>query len=1014
MTPFVLPLTVRTTDGDVDLLVDLPGPMPLGDVLPDIVRRCGLPPGTPLNLGIGAAEGSWVLGRAPLLAGRILSTRPDHGVSAVGPVNLSCISGPDAGAFVPLDVDPVVVGRHPDCDLTLDDPELSRHHARIALDHGTVIVTDLDSRNGIRVDGQERPRAGPSRPVADGALIRLGASVLRSSLDAEPSLLLTPDAAGHLAVARPARVAPSFAHPMPPPPGPPPVRTRRPLPLLAAVIGSAAGGVIAAVTGMWTFLLLAALGPVMMLATGVSDRLGGRRGHRRATREHLRSVADRHSRLQDAAVADRLDAWDRYPDPAALARRAASGSVRLWERRPADPDFLRLAIGIGERAARLGVDDAPSVAEVPITLDLGAIGVLGLSGECRSLVRHLIGQLVVLHSPADLQLHVFSDHADLLRVRDLPHTVELHRTSERAAAAVSTLLRSTDDVMRVVILDDAHAWRRTPRMNELLSVAARPQSAAGGLVEPGSALRPGRPDRSTQHGPARVAAICVAAGAEALPVECAAIGIVRGGRIRVRAGAAKIEAETTGVSRAYLEELVGSLAPLIDPDAPGSSLPDDVPLSALLGSATVSTIRDRWSSPSLRTPVGVAGSGSVDIDLESDGPHLLVAGTTGSGKSELLQTLIAGLAGAAPPDRTAFLLIDYKGGAAFGRLADLPHTTGLITDLDQALAARALVSLRAEVRKRERVLADGGVADLGALRSLRPDACPPSLVIVVDEFATLGAERPEFLGGLLDVAQRGRSLGLHLVLATQRPAGVLSPAMRANIGLRVCLRVTDDADSNDVIDTAEAARLPMTAPGRAYLRREKGRNTLFQVARVSGLRRERAQVRLRDHGDLWSQAVSGPSELDTIVEAVFSASRGRPTPAAPWLPALPTTFGPKDDAAFALLDRPDEQRQVELPCPLRSTLIVGPPGSGRSGALRRLGWCAGTAEAELVGRRPVRRPPRSGRLARNQDVPRQQRADPGAAVDPSTEGRVAFPDGPERAPDPAAGRRLGPDGRPAR
>src|ERR1700712_3324529 len=278
-------MTVRMAGGDVDLLVELPGPTRLETVLPDIRRCAGLPGAVVLNLGVGPVEGSWMLGRAPLLAGCILSTVPfDHAVE-VGTVNLSCVAGPDAGHWVALDSHGVVVGRDPVCDLTLDDPELSRRHARISCtDHGTRI-SDLDSANGLQVDGRQRPGPAPVT-LPRGGLMRLGGSIFRAGFDSEPTLLLTPDGKGRLTVARPARVARSFDHPLPPPVGPMPERGRRPIPLLAAVVRALAGAAIAAITGIWTFLLLAGLGPLMMLVSALFDRASGRRSHRRALAEH--------------------------------------------------------------------------------------------------------------------------------------------------------------------------------------------------------------------------------------------------------------------------------------------------------------------------------------------------------------------------------------------------------------------------------------------------------------------------------------------------------------------------------------------------------------------------------------------------------------------------------------------------------------------------------------------------------------------------------------------------------
>ncbi len=925
MATFVLPLTVRSADRDVDLLVELNGPTRLAAILPGLCQRAGLPAGSILYLGFGAVESSWTLGQAPLLAGCILSTTASDDVTAVGPVNLSCVAGPDAGDWVPLDERPVVIGRASDCDLAPADPALSRRHARIRKGDKGIVITDLSSANGVRIDGLAP--LGRITTVPLGGLVRLGGSVFRAALDTEPAMLVTPDGAGHLLVARPARVAPLFDHPAPPPAGPAPERATRPLPLLAAVGGAAVGSAIAAITGMWTFLLLAALGPAMMLVSALSDRVGGRRSHRRATSDHARALALAAESIDRAARADRQDAWDRYPDPATLARRARSGGARLWERRRHHPDFLLLSLGVGRRPIRVALNDRPLVPEVPITVDLAAIGVLGIAGESRPLVRHLIAQLATLHSPADLRIVLFSDHSDLRRCRDLPHAVvdgvvASFPTVATAAAEVVKLLTRPDDRIVVVILDDADRWRRTPMMHELLL-------------------------RAAGEGPG-LAAVCVSSGPAALPAECTGIATVDGDRVRLTTGGTTIDAEMTGVPPGYLDDLISALAPLADPDSPWGGLPDHVGFSSLLAAASITeSMARQWQRPSMATAIGVSTVGPLIVDLERDGPHVLIAGTTGSGKSELLQTLIAGLACAAPPRYTTFLLIDYKGGAAFGRLTDLPHTVGVMTDLDETLGIRALVSLRAEVRRRERLLAQADAPHLSALRAT--GGAPPSLVVVVDEFATLAAERPEFLTGLLDLAQRGRSLGLHLILATQRPAGVLNPAIRANIGLRICLRVADDADSIDVIDTADAARLSPDLPGRALLRRSRSRITAFQVARVSTAPAVGHRVLLRDADAEVPQAPGATrSDLDEVSGAARSLVGAAERPRPPWLPPLPRRFDPADPELLGLIDRPAEQSQVGWKSPSGSIMVLGPPGSGRSSALRRIAGASAVRGADLL------------------------------------------------------------------
>src|SRR5919202_2032731 len=164
----------------------------------------------------------------------------------------------------------------------------------------------------------------------------------------------------------------------------------------------------------------------------------------------------------------------------------------------------------------------------------------------------------------------------------------------------------------------------------------------------------------------------------------------------------------------------------------------------------------------------------------------------------------------------------------------LPHTVGVVTDLDAHLTQRALASLNAELQRRERILRDAGAKDLADMERRDPARAPASLAIVIDEFATLAKEVPEFIDGVVDVAQRGRSLGVHLVLATQRPGGVVSENIRANTNLRIALRVNDPAESTDVINAPDAARIARDRPGRAFARTGHGELTEFQTAYAGG------------------------------------------------------------------------------------------------------------------------------------------------------------------------------------
>ena len=400
----------------------------------------------------------------------------------------------------------------------------------------------------------------------------------------------------------------------------------------------------------------------------------------------------------------------------------------------------------------------------------------------------------------------------------------------------------------------------------------------------------------------------------------------------------------------------------------------------------------------LAAVVGQGPEGPAEIDLRVHGPHALVGGTTGAGKSEFLQSWIMSLAANVSPDRLTFLLVDYKGGAAFAECVDLPHTVGLVTDLSPHLVRRALTSLRAELRYREELLAEHGAKDLITMEKRGDAAAPPALVIVIDEFAALASEVPEFVDGVIDVAQRGRSLGLHLIMATQRPAGVIKDNLRANTNLRVALRMADEADSADVIGVKDAAFFDAETPGRGAVKSGAGRISHFQTGYLGGRSADEAaaaRLEIRDlgfvEGDVWdipdktstgslgrvrrSQTARDIERLrDGVIEAAEAAALARPR--KPWLDMLPTLLSLEslrgvgidagdrrgrasaehDDSAvlIGMRDQPDAQRQDPVLLDLNeagNVAIYGASGTGKTSALltiaASLSEAAATAPAHI-------------------------------------------------------------------
>ncbi|MEV0599483.1 FtsK/SpoIIIE domain-containing protein [Streptomyces sp. NPDC050315] len=433
------------------------------------------------------------------------------------------------------------------------------------------------------------------------------------------------------------------------------------------------------------------------------------------------------------------------------------------------------------------------------------------------------------------------------------------------------------------------------------------------------------------------------------------------------------------VSPAWCSRVARALAPLrdISGEATDSALPDSSRLLDVIGMEPPSAgaVVARWQSGGQSTlaMVGESYDGPFGIDIRKDGPHGLIAGTTGSGKSELLQTIVAALAVANTPENMTFVLVDYKGGSAFKDCVHLPHTVGMVTDLDAHLVERALESLSAELHRREHILAQVGAKDIEDYQDLvrrNPGMTPlPRLLIVIDEFASMVRDMPDFVTGLVNIAQRGRSLGIHLMLATQRPSGVVSPEIRANTNLRIALRVTDGGESTDVIDSPEAGNISKNNPGRAYVRTGAASLIPFQSGRVGGRRPGTVDPMAiapwtgeLDWADLGRAALAKPAaakseeeeitDLKVLVDAVREANAHLQIPQqhSPWLPALAETLLPEDlppaqgmgalpPAPYGIEDLPSSQSRRAVAVDFATfghLLIAGAPRSGRSQALRTI------------------------------------------------------------------------------
>ncbi|WP_431035841.1 FtsK/SpoIIIE domain-containing protein [Streptomyces sp. P6-2-1] len=937
--------------------------------------------------------------RLPLRDGCVVSLGGPGGCTGgepTGLVEVRVAGGPDAGGVHRLIAGRYVLGSGPHARPRIADPDLPPHALtlRVATDGTCAYET---TASGVHIDGAPAPETGT---WPHGSHLALANSLLVVDRYLPPDASLTPTEDGSaLALNRPPRLHPPapthrFRLPSPVPPHEP-----RPLPWLMAVAPLLCALVSVAVFGRWYYLALAALSPLLLLATHYLDKRHGRTSHAVRLKKYAAHKARIEAAAQDALAAERRTRIRTSPDPATVLGLATGPRARLWERRRTDPDHLLLRFGTGTLPSTVVVDDpatdeheraAPqALTDVPVTLPLAALGVIGVAGpRARAIARWSVAQLAALHSPLDVRVLVLTEPAarpDWDWLRHLPHARPLVPTGphtligtgpETVTARVKELTRLLDARLEAVKEHPSPAQRPAPDLVVVWDGARRLREYAGAV----RLLREGPP--------VGIHALCLDTEETGLPAECQ--GLVapdpRGPhRLRVsRSGSARVDSVRPDLVRtAWSERLSRSLAPLRDPGpgSPDSALPTTSRLLPLLAldPPTSSAVQARWrtTAPSTAAVIGESYEGPFAVDLCGDGPHGLVAGTTGSGKSELLQTLVASLAAGNTPEHLTFVLVDYKGGAAFRDCDDLPHTVGTVTDLDTHLTERALVSLRAELHRREGILAAAGAKDIEEYGAGAPSAAAPGvraterrpplprLLLVIDEFASLARELPDFVSGLVDLAQRGRSLGIHLLLATQRPAGVVSPEIRANTTLRIALRVTDPGESSDVIDSPEAAHLPKTTPGRALARLGHTSLTPFQTARIAGATpRAIAPRTLWTHPLTWDDLGlptpvppppkplehEGPTDLKALVTAIREASCALaiPPPHAPWLPALPDRIplgaltapdSPPGPAPYGIEDHPATQSRRHLTLTLDTfthLLIAGSPRSGRSQALRTL------------------------------------------------------------------------------
>lgn len=688
-----------------------------------------------------------------------------------------------------------------------------------------------------------------------------------------------------------------------------------------------------------------------------------------------------------------------YPAIPQELEKVRTFSGDLFDRRPADDDFLNVRLGQGSVQTRLPLDvkhkEALELDELaaipvalkdefsqlegaPVTLELAranAVGVVGRRDACEVFLRTLVVDICSRQYESECRIFFVVEEENEPAVhwaRSLPH-LQNKETNTRNVACDA---ESRNVVFELLFKELTAREEACGSSRDALS--GWPHLVVFVLDECGLKNHP--VSRFIDDA-ARLAVTFVFFDArrDLLPMGCDHI-------ITLEAGSHEgmvVDAHDSGkaasftydeVSLEQASEFARTLAPVYCEEISlEGTLTRSITMFEMLGiiAADDLDLGARWASSdvcrSLAAPIGVTKSRMISLDLhdKADGPHGLVAGTTGSGKSEILQTYILSIATLFHPYEVAFVIIDFKGGGMVNQLRGLPHLVGAITNIDGREIDRSLKSIKAELRRRQRLFAEEGVNHISdyirRYKAGKAKTPLPHLVIIVDEFAELKAEQPEFMAELISASRIGRSLGVHLILATQKPSGQVSDQIWSNSRFKLCLKVQSQEDSNEVLKSPLAAEIK--EPGRAYL--QVGNNEVFELLQsaYSGGPEHTDVENVREF-TLFEVENSGKrvpiyqrkrrksteaslTQLDAIVAHVgrFCEQEGIERLPSICLPPLPESIVLPEGAsvrdgriALGIYDDPDNQYQGEALFDLDNTnaFILGSSQTGKTNLLQTI------------------------------------------------------------------------------
>lgn len=694
-----------------------------------------------------------------------------------------------------------------------------------------------------------------------------------------------------------------------------------------------------------------ALDPAMMamsLGTQALRYALGRRKHSKQEQQRAEVYANYltqiEARIQDYEKKHRAYEEKQHPTVKECIERVQGPAVNLWERHPGDEDFLELRLGTGTKASKAHItipeqrlklneselDRVPKQLKekyayeknMPVYTSLMKQGNLGIIGSRRATIamaQSMASQIASLHNYKDVKVIALFPEQEKEAwqwMRWLPHCMSDNRNIRYMVCGKKTrdVLESLEKMVqeRTESKDQWNFGKQAANLPHLVFIVAAPELLNGTNV--GKALMMNQPELGISgiflgsrmmDFPHSVRNICEVSGeGSGAQIKLCADGIEQAVE---RADALPSVQEYEGFSR--------KMAPIRMPgmESKEQNLPTAISLFEGIGIRNTSEINfyDLWqgtaTEKSLGVPIGVRADGSdfyFDIHEKKHGPHGMVAGTAGSGKSEMAQTWIAMMAMQYSPEDVNFVLVDFKGDSLLQPLVNLPHLAGSISNLDKDVA-RKFAAMESELERRQRILSEfecKNIIEYTKRRRTNPHMpAMPYMILVVDEFAEFKTQFPNFANSLNQMYRVGRSLGFFVILMTQKPSGVVTDQMRANTHFRWCLKVQEDSDSREMLGTVDAAALRV--PGRAYVKsgdtyellqvyyagaeykKEQKTNTTGGIVYAVGLNGERSKFQEIQK----KRSGSSKTQLEVLVEAIGEYCQMNKIPcAAPiWQKDLP-------------------------------------------------------------------------------------------------------------------------------